>query len=244
MYVELAGPVDPRSDVRIERVTEPDHAAYMDVFLAGFAMPDFVREPMSDVFTTALDSELFVHLLAWEGDRAVGCGTVFLDAGTAGIYNIAVLESARGRGHRLRRHGGADERRRRRRLHERGAARQRDGRPVYERLGFEEVCETPQWIWMPSGDLTPEQRRRLGHLHHPPTPPTGSRSPSTDITEACHVPHHHRVVPPGTSRAPAASSAVPCRAGGHRAEPDPGRPAQRRQPVPHPPAHRGPRRLQ
>ena len=23
------------------------------------------------------------------------------------------------------------------------------GRPVYERLGFEEVCQTPQWIWMP-----------------------------------------------------------------------------------------------
>jgi len=26
------------------------------------------------------------------------------------------------------------------------------GRPVYERLGFEEVCQTPQWVWMPPED--------------------------------------------------------------------------------------------
>ena len=151
MYVELAGPVDPRSDVRIERVTEEGHAALVDVFMAGFGMPDFIREPTSDVFTTALDSDQFVHVLAWEGDRALGCGTVLLDDETAGLYNIAVLESARGRGigyaitAALMNVGVAA-----------GCTNailhaSEIGRPVYERLGFEEVCETPQWIWMPSG---------------------------------------------------------------------------------------------
>ena len=72
--------------------------------MAGFEMPDFVREPMCDLLTTALDPELFVHLLAWEGDQPVGCGTVFLDDGTAGLYNIAVLESAPRPGHRVRHH--------------------------------------------------------------------------------------------------------------------------------------------
>ena len=42
------------------------------------------------LFISAMDPELFVHLLAWEDDVPVGCGTVFLDAGTAGVYNIAV----------------------------------------------------------------------------------------------------------------------------------------------------------
>ena len=90
-----------------------------------------------------------MHLLAWDGDRAVGCGTVFLDAGTAGVYNIAVLESARGRGigyavtAALMNVGVAA-----------GCTNavlhaSELGRPVYERLGFEEVCQTPQWIWMP-----------------------------------------------------------------------------------------------
>jgi GNAT superfamily N-acetyltransferase len=151
MYVELSGPVDPRSDVRLDSVAEPDMTAYLDVFMAGFAMPDFVREPMADLFDTTMEPEAFVHLLAREGDRAVGCGTVFLDAGTAGIYNIAVLESARGRGIGHAITAG---------LMNVGVAAgctnavlhaTEIGRPVYERLGFEEVCETPQWIWMPSG---------------------------------------------------------------------------------------------
>ena len=120
--------------------------------MAGFEMPDFVREPMSDLFSTAMDPELFVHLLAWEADQPVGCGTAFLDAGTAGVYNIAVLESARGRGigHAITAalmNVGVEAGCTNAVLHATEL-----GRPVYERLGFEEVCQTPQWIWMPPED--------------------------------------------------------------------------------------------
>ena len=150
MYVELAGRVDPLTDMRIEAVTDGTRARFVDVFLEGFGMPDFVRDPIEEVFGTALDTEQFVHLLAWEGDRAVGCGTAFLDAGTAGLYDIAVLGSARGRGigravtAALMNVGVAA-----------GCSRavlhaSELGRAVYERLGFEEVCATPQWIWTPT----------------------------------------------------------------------------------------------
>ena len=96
-----------------------------------------------------MDPELFVHLLAWDDDVPVGCGTVFLHDGTAGIYNIAVPEQHRGRGigyavtAALMNVGVAA-----------GCTNavlhaSEMGRPMYERLGFEEVCETPHWFWMP-----------------------------------------------------------------------------------------------
>ena len=148
MYVELDGPVDPRRGVRLDPISDATHTTYLDVFMEGFEMPELVREPMSMLFTD-LDDEAFVHLLAREGEEAVGCGTVYLHDGTAGLYNIAVLESARGRGigHAITAalmNVGVDAGCTNAVLHATEM-----GRPVYERLGFEEVCQTPQWIWMP-----------------------------------------------------------------------------------------------
>ncbi len=51
---------------------------------------------------------------------------------------------------RVRRHRRPDEPRPRARLHPRGPPRQRDGLPVYERLGFVEVCRVPQFVWAPT----------------------------------------------------------------------------------------------
>ncbi|MET1060559.1 MAG: GNAT family N-acetyltransferase [Nocardioides sp.] len=149
MYVELAGRVDPRTELRIDPVGDGDLAAYLDVFMEGFAMPEFVRVPMGELFVNALDPELFVHLLAREGDHPVACGTVFLDDGTAGIYNVAVPERHRGRGlgyamTAALMNVGVDAGCSNAILHATEL-----GRPIYERLGFVEVCQTPQWIWMP-----------------------------------------------------------------------------------------------
>ena len=146
MYAELSGPVDQRRELRTERATL---TAYMDVFMAGFEMPEFLRQPLGELYFQALDPELFVHLLAWEDDVAVGCGTVFLREGTAGIYSVAVPGEHRGRGigyavtAALMNVGLAA-----------GCTNavlhaSEVGRPVYARLGFEEVCQTPQWIWTP-----------------------------------------------------------------------------------------------
>ena len=149
MYAELSGPVDLRRELRVEPLNEGNHATILDLIMAGFEMPEFVREPMGALLSTDLDPEPFIHLLAWEDDQPVGCGTAFLDEGTAGLYNIAVPERHRGRGigyavtAALMNVGVAA-----------GCTHAvlhatEMGRPTYERLGFEEVCQTPQWIWMP-----------------------------------------------------------------------------------------------
>ena len=148
MYVELSRPVDPRGELRLEPVTDATHTTYLDLVMAGFDMPAFIREPLGSLMD-GLDPAAFVNLLAWDGDEAVGCGTVFLHEGTAGIYNVAVPERHRGRGigHAVTAA-----------LMNVGVAAgctnavlhaSEIGRPVYERLGFEEVCQTPQWIWLP-----------------------------------------------------------------------------------------------
>ena len=152
MYAELSGPVDVRRGLRLERATDASLTAYMDVFLAGFEMPEFLREPMGELFLQALDSELFVHLLAWEDDVPAGCGTVFLHDGCAGIYNVAVPQAHRGRGigqamTAALMNVGVEAGCTHAILHATEL-----GRPVYERLGFEEVCQTPQWVWMPPED--------------------------------------------------------------------------------------------
>ena len=52
--------------------------------------------------------------------------------------------------HRVRRDGGVDEPRPRARVHHAVLHASESGRPVYERLGFAEVCQVPQLVWMPT----------------------------------------------------------------------------------------------
>jgi GNAT superfamily N-acetyltransferase len=82
--------------------------------------------------------------------RPVACGTAYLTGPTAGLYNIATLEDVRSRGvgyavttalMELARAAGAEHAI----LHATDT-----GRPVYERAGFVEVCQVPQYVWMPS----------------------------------------------------------------------------------------------
>jgi GNAT superfamily N-acetyltransferase len=91
-----------------------------------------------------------IQVSAWLDGQPVATGTVWRSGSTAGLYNIATLDRLRGRGigyavtatlMELARQRGCD----RAVLHS-----SPDGLPVYERLGFVEVCEVPQYLWMPS----------------------------------------------------------------------------------------------
>jgi GNAT superfamily N-acetyltransferase len=152
MYVDLAtAPVAAQvAGLTIERTH--DVAGYVDVMVAGFGLPEPVRAPMSELMGHYTEA---INVVASLDGRSVACGTAYLTGPTAGLYNIATVEDARGRGigyavtatlMELARAAGADHAI----LHA-----TESGRPVYERAGFVEVCQVPQYVWMPT-DLTAE----------------------------------------------------------------------------------------
>lgn len=134
---------------RIEEVdVRSDGESWIDTMVTAFAMPEWLDEPFGEVMR-GLDPDRLVNLLATLDGRPVATGTAWLDGDTVGLYNIATLPQARGRGvgyavtaalldagHRL----GA----RQAVLHA-----TESGRPVYERGGFETVCAVPQYLWLP-----------------------------------------------------------------------------------------------
>jgi GNAT superfamily N-acetyltransferase len=153
MYADLtrdlpAPAVQPGPDVRVDE-TEPDEmSTVIDTMVAGFGMPDLVRDALRQVMA-GIETRQMSTVLARAGGAVVGTGTLFFTAESAGLYNIATLESARGRGigyavtaalmelARSHAHDTAV-------LHASAL-----GRPVYERLGFVEVCQVPQYLWLP-----------------------------------------------------------------------------------------------
>ncbi|RYP86876.1 GNAT family N-acetyltransferase [Nocardioides guangzhouensis] len=150
MHVDLDGPVEPRSDLRIAEASGDGLHAFMEMFARGFGMPDFVTEALAVVVRRSFDPARIVSLVAWDGRTPVGCGSVIVDGTTAGLYNIATPEEHRGRGvgyavtAALMNLGVG-------RGCTRAVLQSSDlGRPVYERIGFEQVCTVPQYVWHPA----------------------------------------------------------------------------------------------
>jgi len=149
MYADLgdAPPAPEVAGLRIEEAT--DTAGFVDVMVAGFGLPELLREPLAEVMGRFSDA---INLVGSLDGVPVACGTAYLTGTTAGLYNIATLEAARGRGigyavtlelcHRARTAGAEHAV-----LHS-----SESGRPVYERAGFVEVCQVPQYVWMPPGN--------------------------------------------------------------------------------------------
>ena len=96
-----------------------------------------------------------LHVLATLDDEPVACGSGFLSGpglATLGIYNIATLQArspSRDRSSRDR--GTHASRARARGCTDAVLMASAMGRPTYDRLGFVEVCQTPQYVWMPGG---------------------------------------------------------------------------------------------
>jgi GNAT superfamily N-acetyltransferase len=147
MYADLGAPVaiPPVDGLAVERTD--DAAAFVDVMMAGFGMPELIRGPMAELMDCFPEA---INVVGSLDGRPVACGTAYLTGPTAGLYNIATLEAARGRGvgyavtltlMGLARAAGAEQAI----LHATDV-----GRPVYERAGFAQVCQVPQYVWMPS----------------------------------------------------------------------------------------------
>jgi len=145
MYADLTAPrTTPAVDgLSLETTDDAEH--FVAVMLAGFDLPELVREPMTAIMRHFHET---INVIGRLDGHAVACGTAYLTGPTAGLYNIATLEDARGRGigyavttdlMQRARHAGAEHAI----LHATEA-----GRPVYERAGFEHVCDVPQYLWM------------------------------------------------------------------------------------------------
>ena len=150
MHRPLDGPIEVRAPegVQLGLVSADELATMTSVMLAGFGMPEWLHEPLMEMFG-GLTADRLVNVLARLDGEPVACGSAYLVDGTAGIYNITTLEQHRGRGigHAVTAWLMND-------AHERGCAAtilhaSRDGYPVYERLGYETVCTLPQLVWVP-----------------------------------------------------------------------------------------------
>ena len=147
------------SELTIERVENLEHYGILgEVCAKGFGMPDFVAEPMSDLFgCLSSDTRIRYYLGRLDGEP-VACSMLYLGAGVAGIYNVATLASARGRGI-----GAAITLAPLRYARDLGyrvgiLQASKMGFPVYRRLGFQEYCKFGHYIWQPApGNALPSQ---------------------------------------------------------------------------------------
>lgn len=139
--------------VTLEPVVEDDVDDALEVMVEGFAMPLEIGAPFADVtFCPTKPGATRLHVLARLDGQPAGVGSVLIAHGVAGVYNVATLEVARGRGigravtlelMRLgREHGCSDTI-----LHATPM-----GLPVYERLGYRRVCEVDRVMWLPPAD--------------------------------------------------------------------------------------------
>jgi len=93
--------LEPPKQVRIERVNNKQIlAGWTRVFTSVFGIPAECSEACLEMFDRAgyaLDGKLwnYVGIL---GDEIVATSTVFLDGDVAGIYNVATVPEARGKG--------------------------------------------------------------------------------------------------------------------------------------------------
>jgi ribosomal protein S18 acetylase RimI-like enzyme len=149
MHLELAG-WSPRVTTEIETaVVSPAEPISVDTLMTGFGVPEAFREPVL-AHGAVLARTNSMSVLGLVDGEPVGGGLAVLADRTVGLYMIATLEGARGRGVGLA-------------VTQRLLAEARDrgatdavlhttalGRGVYERVGFEVVCDTAQWAWRPT----------------------------------------------------------------------------------------------
>ena len=123
----------------------------MRVLVSAFEMPPSLARGTAELMSTCDPRLATVTVLgAWEPSGClVGTGTLVEVDGTAGLYNIATLASARGRGvgravtralmHLARERG-----------HRHAVLESSEmGFSLYESLGFRTVCEVQQWLGRP-----------------------------------------------------------------------------------------------
>ena len=146
---DFGAPTPDGLDVMITGASEVDEV--IGVFCEGFEFPPDQAAPFRFLFEQAeIDGLPVRQVLARLDGDPVAVGTVIGSGDVAGLYNIATVERARRRGigaavTRALLTAGRD-------LGCTSAVLQATemGLPVYRALGFETVCQTSRYVWMPA----------------------------------------------------------------------------------------------
>jgi ribosomal protein S18 acetylase RimI-like enzyme len=138
-----ASPVDDAvpATLRIVRVSDEGTLREFErVSAVGFGVP--VPEPFTWHAPPLLHEPRFRMLLGYEGDRAVSASIGFAEAGVVGIYGVATIPDARGRGYgaALTRHTLLADPSRPAILQPSVLAE-----PMYARLGFRRIATVGSW---------------------------------------------------------------------------------------------------
>lgn len=147
MYVELDQAPETAASVQTVE-TSPRDPDLIRVLIEGFGLPRFVEQPFQDVLAAFTDQEQTI-LLARKNGRPVGVGTGLITGETLGIYNVATLKEARGQGVGTAVTAALMQAGRKRGASHAILHASSMGRRVYEGLGFEVVCPTAHWVWIP-----------------------------------------------------------------------------------------------
>ena len=121
---------------------------YCRVLCGVFGMPDFVEDAFFDFFMSLGFSSPFINYIGIIEDEIVATSSVCLGGGVAGVYNVATLESARGKG--IGSAMTAFPLLEARSAGYRIAALEpsESGYSVYRKLGFQECCKISRYVWM------------------------------------------------------------------------------------------------
>lgn len=153
MALDLTLPLlssEPPPAVHIERATDPDtYARWVNVGLDGHGFWEETKEILRPMFDRLGYDEQALQYLAWLDDEPVATATLFLNDETAGVYNVATLPGARGKGI-----GSAITARCLRDAHDAGChyallLSSAMGLPMYRRLGFTTEGTVAHYYWRP-----------------------------------------------------------------------------------------------
>jgi len=130
-------------------VLSPDRPESVDTLMAGYGLPGNLRSPLLD-HASAFAAHNSMSVLAYVEEKPVAGGLALVTGETAGLYMITTRPDYRGQGVGLAVTEGLLEEARRRGASEAILHTSAMGRGVYERIGFEVICETTQYVW-PTG---------------------------------------------------------------------------------------------
>ncbi|MGL5940143.1 MAG: GNAT family N-acetyltransferase [Waterburya sp.] len=138
-------------DLEIIRVEDQSSLeSWLKIAMVGFDLPvGLVKDLLSLESSLGFQGDRYIRYLALWQKTPVAISALYLDAGVAGVYFVATLPEARGKGIGTQVTQTALEDAQR--LGYRVATLQASamGKNVYQRLGFQECCPIEIYLWQP-----------------------------------------------------------------------------------------------